>query len=203
MTRGRPPIPKQDAAQKNGAAAVLIIQPAFPRQLLDPRGRMTLDPYRKTIAPNTFYIQENVARSILGDDYTAALNGEPRPKPYEVHVRLGLRKTSVKLQSSDVLGFLEGTDLKDQILVLSAHYDHLGKRGDVIWYGADDDGSGTVTILELLRGKVFPSSSISTASTRIITNLPTRRIRSISISWKNGPGWSSIRPGRWLTGTIW
>jgi len=149
MTRGRRPIPKQDAAQKNGAAAVLIIQPTLPRQLLDPKGRMTLDPYRKTISLNTYYIQENVARAILGDDYTTAMNGEPRPKPYAVNVRLGFRKTTLKLQSSDVLGFLEGTDLKDQILVLSAHYDHLGKRDTVIWYGADDDGSGTVSILEL------------------------------------------------------
>ena len=36
------------------------------------------------------------------------------------------------------------------ILVLTAHYDHLGKRNDTtIYYGADDDGSGTVSILEL------------------------------------------------------
>jgi Zn-dependent M28 family amino/carboxypeptidase len=47
------------------------------------------------------------------------------------------------------LGFLEGTDLKDQLLVVSAHYDHLGKRDSVIYFGADDDGSGTVSLLEL------------------------------------------------------
>src|SRR6202012_3457604 len=76
-------------------------------------------------------------------------NGKAQPKPYAVHLRLGFRKSSLQLQSSDVLGFLEGTDLKDQVLVLSAHYDHLGKRDTVIWYGADDDGSGTGSILEL------------------------------------------------------
>ena len=34
-------------------------------------------------------------------------------------------------------------------MVVSAHYDHLGKRDTVIYYGADDDGSGTVSVLEL------------------------------------------------------
>ena len=33
--------------------------------------------------------------------------------------------------------------------MLSAHYDHLGKSDSVIYYGADDDGSGTVSLLEL------------------------------------------------------
>jgi hypothetical protein len=148
-TPGGRPIAKQDAAQRNGAAAVLVLQPTIPRGLLDTKGRMTLDPYRKTISPNTYYITATVAQAILGDDYTAAQNGEPRPKPYPANIRLGFRKSALKLQSSDVLGFLEGTDLKDQLLVLSAHYDHLGKRDTVIWYGADDDGSGTVSILEL------------------------------------------------------
>src|SRR5690606_7347091 len=38
----------------------------------------------------------------------------------------------------------------DQYLFITAHYDHLGKRGDsVIYYGADDDGSGTVGIIEI------------------------------------------------------
>lgn len=55
------------------------------------------------------------------------------------------------MQSSNVLGILEGSDLKDEYVVLTAHYDHLGKRDDTIWYGADDDGSGTVTILELAK----------------------------------------------------
>jgi Zn-dependent M28 family amino/carboxypeptidase len=60
-----------------------------------------------------------------------------------------VHKTILRLKSSDVLGFLEGSDLKDQIVVISAHYDHLGKRDTVIYYGADDDGSGTVSVLEL------------------------------------------------------
>jgi len=32
---------------------------------------------------------------------------------------------------------------------LTGHYDHLGKKGDVIWYGADDDGSGTTAVLQM------------------------------------------------------
>ena len=144
------PIAKQEAAQRHGAAAVLILQLTVPRNLLDTKGRMTLNPYKKTIYPDTWYINEKIAQAIMGDDYAAAAqSGKALPKAYTANIHLGFRKSSLKLQSSDVLGFLEGTDLKDQVLVLSAHYDHLGKRDTVIWYGADDDGSGTVSILEL------------------------------------------------------
>jgi Zn-dependent M28 family amino/carboxypeptidase len=48
-----------------------------------------------------------------------------------------------------VLGYLEGSDLRDQLLVISAHYDHLGRKDSVIYFGADDDGSGTVSLLEM------------------------------------------------------
>jgi Zn-dependent M28 family amino/carboxypeptidase len=51
------------------------------------------------------------------------------------------------MTSENVLGFVEGSDLKDEILIVTAHYDHLGKVGDVIFYGADDDGSGTTALL--------------------------------------------------------
>lgn len=68
------------------------------------------------------------------------------------------RKTSLKcsivsnmvnnnITTENVLGFVEGTDLKDEVLVVTAHYDHIGKHGDVIYYGADDDGSGTTALL--------------------------------------------------------
>jgi Zn-dependent M28 family amino/carboxypeptidase len=54
----------------------------------------------------------------------------------------------------EVLGYMPGTDLKDQVLVFSAHYDHIGltKNGaDKVNNGADDDGSGTTGILEIAR----------------------------------------------------
>ena len=139
---------KQEAAQKNGAAAILILQNTPPRGR-DPKGNMSMTEYPRTILPNTFYITDAVAKAIAGDDFAAVQNASALGKAYAAGLKLGVKKTSLHLQSSDVLGFLEGTDLKDQILVISAHYDHLGKRGDVIYYGADDDGSGTVSVLEL------------------------------------------------------
>jgi Zn-dependent M28 family amino/carboxypeptidase len=51
--------------------------------------------------------------------------------------------------TENVLGFIEGDGSTDEILVLSAHYDHIGKKGDKIYNGADDDGSGSVALLEI------------------------------------------------------
>jgi Zn-dependent M28 family amino/carboxypeptidase len=62
---------------------------------------------------------------------------------------LDVKKQTKVLQSSNVLAMVEGSDLKDEYLFLTAHYDHLGTSGNKIYYGADDDGSGTVSILEL------------------------------------------------------
>ena len=42
-----------------------------------------------------------------------------------------------------VLGKIEGTDEKEQIILLSAHLDHLGVKDGKTYYGADDDASGT------------------------------------------------------------
>ncbi|GGH05098.1 M28 family peptidase [Sphingobacterium alkalisoli] len=57
-----------------------------------------------------------------------------------------------KLNDPNVLGLLEGTDLKEEIIVISGHYDHDGILPDgTIFPGADDNGSGTVGVLELAR----------------------------------------------------
>jgi Zn-dependent M28 family amino/carboxypeptidase len=53
--------------------------------------------------------------------------------------------------SENVLGFMEGTDLKDEIVVITSHYDHVGiSNSGEINNGADDDGSGTVSVLEIV-----------------------------------------------------
>lgn len=51
----------------------------------------------------------------------------------------------------NIIGYIEGTDLKDEYIVLGAHYDHLGSKGSDVFYGADDNASGTATIMELAR----------------------------------------------------
>jgi aminopeptidase YwaD len=51
----------------------------------------------------------------------------------------------------NVLGKLEGSSQKNQIILLSAHLDHLGVRNGKTYPGADDDGSGTVAVMELAR----------------------------------------------------
>ena len=70
-------------------------------------------------------------------------------KNYPVKIKLVHEKLMQHLESSNVIGMLEGTDKKDEAIVITAHYDHLGKRDTSVYYGADDDGSGTVSVLEI------------------------------------------------------
>lgn len=51
--------------------------------------------------------------------------------------------------TENVLGFLKGTEKPEEVVVITSHYDHIGITNGEINNGADDDGSGTVTVLEL------------------------------------------------------
>jgi hypothetical protein len=70
----------------------------------------------------------------------------------DLHLNAAIVK-QVKLRN--VAALLRGSDpvLKDSYVILSAHYDHLGMRpemeGDNIFNGANDDGSGTVSVIEV------------------------------------------------------
>lgn len=66
-------------------------------------------------------------------------------------VRFMVKEKLAELKTENMLAFLEGTDLKDEILVISSHYDHIGQNedGTVINNGADDDGSGTTGVMEI------------------------------------------------------
>lgn len=76
-------------------------------------------------------------------------------------------KAKTKLVNSmNVLGYIEGSDpeLKKEAIVIGGHLDHLGKRGDYIFNGADDDGSGSVGVMEIaeafVKNPVKPKRSI-------------------------------------------
>jgi len=51
--------------------------------------------------------------------------------------------------SENIWAFIEGSEKPDEIVVLSAHYDHVGIKNGEVYNGADDDGSGTVALMEM------------------------------------------------------
>ena len=73
--------------------------------------------------------------------------------PTDVEVALSLRIREESAAVPNVIAWLEGSDpaLKDEYLVIGAHLDHLGERGGNVYYGADDNGSGSTAILSIAR----------------------------------------------------
>ncbi|MFC2176742.1 M28 family peptidase, partial [Bacteroidota bacterium] len=88
----------------------------------------------------------------ISEGYKALVEANnPKEKPIlkTLNVSVLIEVENKEFVSENVLGYLEGGDKKDELVIISAHYDHLGKRGEVIYNGADDDGSGTAAILEM------------------------------------------------------
>jgi hypothetical protein len=52
-------------------------------------------------------------------------------------------------KSNNVIGYVEGHENPDSFIVLCGHYDHLGKMGEAIFYGANDNASGIAMLLDL------------------------------------------------------
>ncbi len=83
-----------------------------------------------------------------------------RPPAFDLPVRATLRTVSVhdRLESPNVAGLLRGSDprLRDEVVVYTAHLDHLGigepVNGDSIYNGALDNASGSAALLEVARG---------------------------------------------------
>ncbi|MEP7373735.1 MAG: M28 family peptidase [Chitinophagaceae bacterium] len=141
-------------AKEKGAAAVIVIYGNYPRKTLNTSASYSLNGYKAGMSPLSFSVSEAVAEKILGEDGKAILEkmkASPlSSKIYKANVELGYFKNTSTVYASNVLGLLEGTDKKDEYVLITSHYDHVGKRSDgTIYYGADDDGSGTTGVLEL------------------------------------------------------
>ena len=53
------------------------------------------------------------------------------------------------LSTANVLGYLEGSDKPEELIIVTSHYDHVGIINGEIHNGADDDGSGTTSVMEI------------------------------------------------------
>lgn len=59
--------------------------------------------------------------------------------------------TRVNGEANNVVAYIPGTDKKDEVVVISAHLDHIGAADGKIFNGADDDGSGTVAVMNIAK----------------------------------------------------
>ena len=105
-----------------------------------------------------FFLSPAVGLAVLGTTdaamqaYLGKINSTKLPVASTftvVPMQIKAERKREKLDTQNVLGFIEGTDKKADVLVISAHHDHLGKHDGQVFNGADDDGSGTSAIITM------------------------------------------------------
>jgi Zn-dependent M28 family amino/carboxypeptidase len=159
-----PGIPKKlEAAAAKGAAGVLFINPnqeTFNERAVA-NGKKTGMYYPRANAAgkkiNAALLAHAFAKTIIGNNFDTLLKLVKATEPIA-----GQWKTESKIKSaykfekhrntinaSNVVGIIEGTDKKDEYVFVTAHYDHIGISNGKINYGADDDGSGTVAVIQM------------------------------------------------------
>jgi len=150
--------------QSKKPAIILAVNPAGAAVRRAAGTRMTLK--NETISAPVYTITPAIANDLLkptGKTITQFkqeidASGTPQTQTIKVDLTTTYAGTEKPVKAVDVVGILPGSDakLKDEYLVVSAHYDHIGMlpegtKGDRINNGADDDGSGTTAMLQLAR----------------------------------------------------
>lgn len=160
---------KRELAQNLGARAVIIVveDDAFDVRM----SRMKNWIFRKSTSLNrekegagtdlpTLFVKRTQADIWLSStkvqsvaNYNESLQkGKPlKALMLDSSMEIDINQLRSKYEAENVLAFLEGTDLKEELVVVTSHYDHVGIIDGEVHNGADDDGSGTVTVMELAR----------------------------------------------------
>ncbi|MBM3739043.1 MAG: M28 family peptidase [Acidobacteria bacterium] len=160
---------KYEIAAAKGAAAAIIIHEteaaAYPFEVVIGswgQENFDLDPQASQPLAMQGWVSLDKAKELLtacGKDFAtvkkeAASRGF-RPVPLGAKVNLRVKNTIRKVKSRNVLGKVSGSQSKDEYVIYTAHWDHLGRneklQGDQIFNGALDNASGTATLLELAK----------------------------------------------------
>ena len=94
---------------------------------------------------SSFFINAKMAKTLL-----PSIEKDQTAKVLPLNVTLSIESANIELNSENVVAFIKGSEKPEEYIVISSHLDHIGisKNGDIN-NGADDDGSGTVGLLEI------------------------------------------------------
>lgn len=149
---------KTERAKDAGAAAILIVSEDVEKGIADNKHRLESSALKLNLPQKEapiIYISIEMANAILRKQNIGkaiekiSKSGKPLKIKAKANLVIDIKNNVQKIEAENVLGYVEGTDLKEELIIITAHYDHLGKEGDVVYNGADDDGSGTVAVINL------------------------------------------------------
>jgi hypothetical protein len=155
---------KLAVAKEKGVALVLIIEDdikavlgANRHLLLGPVVEMGDKSNEEVLGANYCLISTSLAKEIIGENTKKVVKARDKINKKGKNKRELLKANFVINQSKDIkiinskniAGIVPGYGEEQEFIVVSAHYDHLGKKGDDIYNGADDNGSGTSSVLAL------------------------------------------------------
>tara|TARA_Y100001978_G_scaffold199717_1_gene214557 strand:+ start:338 stop:2059 length:1722 start_codon:yes stop_codon:yes gene_type:complete len=151
---------KLKTAKKNKAKAVIFISENFDKDYNLYKHRIEHEALNLLIKEDELpfvYINKGVAEKILGRNKTERFKKEISAtkstlnKKIKKSISLATKTKEKIITGKNVLGYIEGSDpeLKKELIVITAHYDHIGIIDGEIHNGADDNASGTAGLLEI------------------------------------------------------
>ena len=161
--------------KEKGAAYIFVVSGSLPSEFEQTmaraksryaRGSISLvNPLEKAGLDGVIYLNSKSVETIFNspiEKLKSLASTQPLKNPLKkiqpAAIRFQVSRQVKPFRSENVMGYLPGTDKKEEVVVITSHYDHLGKKagmeGDIINNGADDDGSGTVALMQLARAFV-------------------------------------------------
>jgi len=164
---------KLEAAKKHGVRHVLIVADNIQKMVEDNRRQLLGakvilgKPENQTGPVDHTYISSTMARSLLGKKTKKVIKrkecitkkGKSKPVKVKTQLQIMQKKRVSHLSGVNVAAMIEGTTKKDEYVFLTAHYDHIGQKGRDINNGADDNASGTSTVLEIAQAYAQAANS--------------------------------------------
>ena len=142
---------KTELAADKGAKGLLYFDPEnyarfkryFDFMKTNNDGRMSLNADK---SENFFILLNEESAKAIKEDIVA----DDQAKTFDATVEVAITSNNTQIDSENVVAVLEGTDKPNEYVIISSHLDHIGITADgQINNGADDDGSGTVALLEI------------------------------------------------------
>lgn len=146
---------KRNTAKEKGAKALFFMDDDLFKRYstyfkgLEDRGgsnRLSLPP-KKDAEPNMyqFIISEKMGKALV-----ANINKSSKASKVAAKFEMTFKASSESKPSENVAAIIKGSEKPDEYIIISSHLDHVGVNADgEVFNGADDDGSGTVSILEI------------------------------------------------------